>query len=196
MKRPVENTKPINERIAELKSKADRLAGGVITSFESPDAPPEILEQFWKRAVEFEKAPTTTNFAQLTEAGVDLPAPADLSEDEVNEKLQEVIAELARLRVFLVSTDHLSDRELYEKLWEDLLQETIVPDTSPNSSWTIDFVSSGSDEDIELYLKYYADPAARAEWQEMWRDESIPAHEDPPYDRDRHLPKPAWEYQH
>jgi len=181
----------IRKRIAELKREADKLSGGIFASYESKATPPEILEQFWERVVALEKTPTTTNFAQLTAAGVDLPSPKELSDEEVSEKLNTIIEELAKLRVFLTNTNHLSDRELYQRLWERTLQEEIIPDPSPNASWTIDLVSSGSPEDNELYLKYYADEFARAEWEDDWTDEPIPTHEDPPYDRDRRLPKPA-----
>jgi len=192
MKRQSEKT--IEERIADLKLEADRLSGGIVAGFEAPDTPPEILEQFWERVVAFEKTPTTTNFAQLTEAGVELPSPRELSDEQIKEKLKSVIEGLAKLRVFLTNTNHLSDRELYERLWEETLHEEIIPDPSPNASWTVDLVSSGSIEDEELYLKYYADELARAEWEADCPDGPIPAREDPPYDRDRNLPKPVWQY--
>ncbi len=52
----------------------------------------------------------------------------------------------------------------------------------------IDFLSSGSDEDNELYLKYYADDDYRRRWRDDWPNDVIPPHVDPPYDRDGNLP--------
>ena len=41
-----------------------------------------------------------------------------------------------------------------------------------------------------LYLKYYADEDWRQQWMADFPDYDLPAHENPPYDRDRHLPRP------
>ena len=48
---------------------------------------------------------------------------------------------------------------------------------------------SGSDEDNELYLKYYADEDYRQRWHKDWPNDVIPPHVDPPYNRDSKLPK-------
>jgi hypothetical protein len=60
-----------------------------------------------------------------------------------------------------------------------------------DSGWThhIDFLSSGSEEDNFLYMKYYADEEDRQYAREHYPDEVIPPHEDPPYHRDANLPK-------
>ena len=50
-------------------------------------------------------------------------------------------------------------------------------------------VETGSDDDIQTYLKYYADEKARVKWGHYWPDDKIPKHEDPPFDRDRFLPQ-------
>src|SRR5206468_3786006 len=96
---------------------------------------------------------------------------------------------LAEQHVYLLSTNHLSDRKLYQKLLDDVLHETVpdVPDDEFGSC-VIDLVSSGCAEDIQLYLKYYADEEARQHWVESFPGHVIPPHEDPAYDRDRLLP--------
>jgi hypothetical protein len=65
------------------------------------DCPAELEESFWKYVVDYEEAPLTTNFQQLQEADVSLPAPDSLNEDELTAKLWEVIHKLALLRVFI-----------------------------------------------------------------------------------------------
>jgi hypothetical protein len=181
------------ERIAELKREAQELAGGEMAAGGMEDTPPEVEEGFWKHVVDYEKAPWTTNFKQLEEAGIELPAPETLNDEQITKKLWEVIHGLALLRVFLDDTDHLSDRELYTALWSDLLREEVKalpPD--PDGAWHLSPIGSGSEDDTYLQMKYYADE----KWREMWMkdvpDYVMPEHEDPPYDRDRLLPQPDY----
>jgi hypothetical protein len=168
-------------RINELRE----AAGGEMTEWESPDCPPELAEAFWGNVMAYESAGTTCHFNQLQELGIELPAPDQLNEVELSTKLWEVIHGLARLNVFISQTDHLNDRELYNHLWHDSLREI----------WTshIDLLGSGSDEDNELYLKFYADDEDRERWGRDFPDDLIPPHVDPPYDRDRTLPRAAME---
>jgi hypothetical protein len=182
-----------DKRIEDLKRRAEELCDGQMKLGISDDCPAETEESFWKYVVEYEEAPSTTNFHQLETAGVSLPAPDSLHDQELAEKLWEVIHKLALLQVFIEQTDHLSDRELYTYLWTDSLrEETKVFPQVANSAWHIQMLGSGSEEDNRLYLKYYADDASRRHWHKDFPHDPIPAHEDLPYDRDRLLPKPDY----
>jgi hypothetical protein len=95
------------------------------------------------------------------------------------------------LHVFIEQTDHLSDRELYTHLWTDSLrEETKALQMAAGSAYHIQLLGSCSEEDMLLYLKFYAD--FRRQWHKDWPKDPIPRHEDPPYDRDRVLPKPDY----
>jgi hypothetical protein len=179
-------------RINEMREAAREAAGGEMTEWQSADCPPEVAEQFWRNVLDYETADETCHFVQLEEAGIALPPPDELDDTAVTSKLWEVVHALAKRKTFLSDTDHLSDRELYARLWHDVLRETTM-NLPADSGWTehIDLVSSGSDEDNEMYLKYYADEDSRRQWQNDWPDDVIPPHVDPPYDRDAHLPKSA-----
>jgi hypothetical protein len=182
------------KKIEELKRKAKELTGDEMVEGESEECPPEVKEQFWSEVVAYENAPWTTHFKQLEEAGVQLPAPEDLNDEELNAKLWEIIRRLAFMRVFLSQTDHLTDRELYTHLWSDLLREEtkdLVLDQ--DSACHLEVLGSYGEEDMHLYLKYYADEDSRRQWHEDWPEAIIPDHEDPPFDRDRYLPKPSYE---
>jgi hypothetical protein len=170
-------------RINELKQEFAEREGRDPHDLESES------DGFWQHIAAFE-GPWTTYFEQLVTVGVELPDPAMLSDPELTDKLWEVIRRLADRRVFLSRTDHLSDRELYTHLWDESLREgTPAWPLGPDSACHIDILGGCSEEDIEKQFRYYADDEDRAHWMKSFPDFEMPPHEDPPYDRDRHLPK-------
>ncbi len=175
-------------RINELTEQARELGMG--ESFVDGDCPPEIHEQFLKNIVDYESAPVSSHFAQLEQAGVALPPPDSLDDAALHAKLWEVINVLAKMSVSLSRTDHLSDRELYTELWGDTLREDTAI-MAPGSGWMchLDMLGGCSEEDIENSLRYYDSEEDRQQWAKEWPDDVIPPHVDPPFDRDRHLPK-------
>jgi hypothetical protein len=180
------------KRIEDLKRRAEELCGGQMEVGTLDDCSAETEEAFWQQLVDYEEAPWTTHFQQLEKAGVSLPPPDSLKDKELTAKLWEVIQKLALLHVFIEQTDHLSDRELYTHLWTDSLrEETKALPMDANSAYHLQMLGSGSEEDNLLYLKYYADDAWRRQWHKEFPGDPIPRHEDPPYDRDRVLPKPS-----
>ncbi len=155
--------------------------------------PPELAEQFLRHVMDYEEAPTTTHFRQLQDAGVDLPSPDRLGDEQLASTLRTMIAVLARLDVYLSNTDHLSDRELYTSLWaEGLHEEVALSDRGEQMPCTLDLLASGSARDIYLHLKHYADEDYRRSWAEQFPEDQVPAHEDPPFDRDRTLPRATY----
>jgi hypothetical protein len=175
-------------RIEELRHKVEALGG---YSGASEDCPPDIEEQFLKNVLAYETAQYKPLFDTLVESGISLPRPDELDDAQLREKLWEIIRALELLRVYLDHTDHLTDRELYSDLWMELLREpvAIFPGDAA-SEHHLDIVGSGSEEDINLWLKYYAEDQTRKSWAEEWGSAKVPTHEQPPYDRDRLLPKP------
>ncbi len=131
---------------------------------------------FWAMVYDFEVAPVTTNRKQLAEMGIEVPAADSLADDEIAVKLKEIVAALASLHVYLLHTDHLSDRDLYRRLAEEVLDEEVrdIPPVHGVREY-VDLVGTGSEADAELFDKYYAGSDAEAA----------------PYDRDRHLPRPT-----
>lgn len=183
----------IQIRIQKLKQQVEELTAGRMVSHDSADCPAEVEEQFLKNIVAFEQATWTQPFQVMIESSISLPSPAELDDSQLTAKLWEVINALALLRVYLYHTDHLSDRELYTELWNDSLREEMVlqPEDT-NYACHIDLIGSGSEEDIHIYLKYYAEEDERGGWAKEWPGESIPDHEELPYDRDRYLPQSSF----
>jgi len=176
-----------DERIAKLRAELEKLGGSTI-SLES--MPPDIEEDFLRHVLERATREPVTLYNQLETAGVQLPAPDQLDDSALTRTLPRLIQRLATLGVYLIHTNHLSDRELYEYLYHEGLREEarLFPD-NPTYAYIIDLTGNGSDEHTLIYLKHYADEQYRADWTHDWPDDSMPAHEDPPFDRDSSLPQ-------
>src|SRR6478752_1761047 len=111
-------------RINKLRNEISDLTNGeMVEGNNAEKLPPDLQEQFLEYVANYEKAPLTTDAEKLLENGVDLPAPDELDDEEIRAKLWELIQRLGRMRVFLSNTNHLADRELYQKLWKDSLRE-------------------------------------------------------------------------
>ena len=190
-KKPIETKEGTDrqEPIRDLQRRAEEFVAGELSIFASEEMSRDLREEFRERVVAFEKLEWITSFELLVQGGMELPAPDELDDSQLTAKLWEVILGLAMLRMFLYNTNHLSDRELYEELWYEVLREG-NPDMpiNENSACHIDLVGSGSEEDIELYLRYYADAEDRHHWAKDWPNDVMPEHKTPPYDRDRQLP--------
>jgi hypothetical protein len=141
------------------------------------------------RAIEGE-GPQTTLLALITGDGVQVPSPDELSDEQLSVKLWEVIHAIHNHGALLYSTDHLCDRELYRKLYEQTLIEEypIVPEGYLHSCH-IDLLGFGGDEkDDQAYLKYYADDKTRQRWQRDF-NVTLPERAIPPFHRDESLPR-------
>jgi hypothetical protein len=181
--------KSLDLRLGQSKRKGADPADGQDLSFGSDADSWTLKEEFWKRVVAFEEATPVILFDVLSQGGLSFPAPEEMDDVHLKVKLWEIINGLALLGVYLHNTDHLSDRELYAYLWNEALHEkTVIFPNDPDFAYHYDLVGSGSEEDMFLYLKYYADTEERHQWAEEWPEDVIPASEQRPFDRDRYLP--------
>lgn len=177
-------------RIAELQAELADLTGEPIRRHLAEDEPDDSFEA-WKRGVDaIESGPSMPLCDILQQQRNFTPTPLAHLEDSgtLSEELWLLIYALASMRVFLDDTNHLSDRELYERLLNKLLLEDsiLIPE---GSGWNCRFsVCDLSDQYQDCYLRYYADEATRSWHAAEFPETVLPPKEDPPYDRDTYLP--------
>ena len=173
------------KRIEKLKAELERLGGAVS---DNPDLSLDMEEQFLKHILAFESTNQLSLLQWLENAGLEVPSPEQLTDAQLRDKLWEIIDRMASLGAYLHSTNHLSDRELYRYLITDALrEETVLPEAGGGGGWHISPIGGCSEEDNEIYLRYYADDESRKGWRGD-SDEPLPPKEKLPYDRDRLLP--------
>ena len=175
------------ERIAKLRQEVEKLGGGTM-SLES--MPADMEEEFLRHVLEYESAEPISLLRLLENSGLEVPPPDRFDDEQLAIKLKEIVERMASLGAYLLHTDHLSDRALYEYLYQDgLREEAVLFPENPSYAYMIDLTGSGSEEDNQTYLTYYADEEYRRQWTHDWPDDQLPDHEDPPFDRDRFLPQ-------
>src|ERR1051325_2737852 len=178
---------PQEERIARLHAELEKL-GGSTTALEA--MPADMEKKFLRHVLEYETAEPISLMKLIENSGMPVPAPDTLDDDALKIKLKELIERMSQLGAFLLHTNHLSDRALYDFLFrEGLREEAVLFPENPSYAYMIDLTGSGSDDDNQIYLKHYADEEHRRRWAHDWPDDPLPEHEDPPFDRDRFLPQ-------
>jgi len=108
------------ERIAKLRAELEKL-GGSTTTLDS--MPADMEEEFLRHVLEYETAEPISLMRLLENSGLEVPAPESLDKDTLRIKLKETIERMASLGAYIMHTDHLSDRELYDYLYHDALRE-------------------------------------------------------------------------
>jgi len=176
-------------RIEKIRREIQETARTEMISGKVTDCDPEVEEAFLEHVIALETHGFVSPFDTLVREGFDLPAPEKLDEAALTAKLQELIHTLAARRLFLHSTNHLSDRELYSWLWRDGLREGLMGFGLPIGNCHLDVLGACTEEDIVLQMRYYADEQERAGFAADFPDFPMPPKEKPPYERDRHLPK-------
>lgn len=175
------------ERIARLRQEVEKLGGNAL-SLDS--MPADMEEEFLRHVLEYEKAEAISLLQLLANSGLEVVPPDQLEHETLRVKLKEMIDRMASLGAYVLHTDHLSDRALYEYLYHDgLREEAVLFPENPSYAYMIDLVGSGSEEDNQIFLKYYADEKYREQWATDWPDDRLPEREAPPFDRDRFLPQ-------
>src|SRR5712664_4217817 len=124
------------KRIEKLRAELQKLGDEI--SHES-DLPADMEEEFLKHILEFETAEQLTLMQWLENAGLEVPPPQQLDDEQLQAKLRELINRMASLGAYLHNTNHLSNRELYSYLHDEALQEpTVLFPENPSFVYGID----------------------------------------------------------
>jgi hypothetical protein len=175
------------ERIARLRHEVEKLGGNTM---QLESMPADMEEEFLRHVLEYEHAEPISLFQLLENCGLEIVPPDQLDEETLRLKLKELIDRMASMGAYLLHTDHLSDRALYEYLYNDgLREEAVLFPENPSYAYMIDLVGSGSEEDNQIFLKYYAEEKHREQWANDWPADLIPDRAERPFDRDRFLPQ-------
>lgn len=153
------NKKHIEKRIVELEN-IIRKRGGLLGR--NPGTPSELYLSFLEHTLAFDdshKGAQVKGIDMKTEihAHLELPSESELDDHSLTEKLHALVELLASFHINLCSTDHLTDRELYNTLLGQLLDKPFDLSTfTPNGSEYIDLCN-----DPDLFEKFYDDPDAK-----------------------------------
>lgn len=139
--------------------------------------PLEAENEYLASILAWERAPALP-IAQWFDPPMSLPPAATLDDKTLRTRLFETIEQLASKDVVLRQTDHLSDRELYRLIVQDILPTCEKCVAIPGNQLQWQCV-----EDTETYLRFYADAVERRRYQEE-HDCGLPASEPVPYPRD------------
>ena len=156
---------------AEIAGQKEREQPAAITGGEQPEG--------WQRPIN-----------QLQKTGGTLLPPAELTDETLTAKLWELLHNLAIQGFYVSHSDHLNDREVYTELWtHGLRNEALLPGKCKTGGWFHDFLGSWGEDEMQLWLRYYASDADRAKHGKEWPKDTMPPKEKPPFNRDWRLPK-------
>src|SRR5919108_5643305 len=153
------------QRIEFLRGELEKLGIPLYDSlppeFDNADFEERILHQL----LEFHTNEPIAPLTLLHNAGVTISEPDQLDDMALTAKLEDLIQQLASVGIYLQRTNHLSDRELYEYLYNyELRTEARLFPENPNYSYTINLAGLDLDSlimtaesvDVRFYLMYYA----------------------------------------
>ncbi len=164
---------------AQLRDELEPFFDESITSLNVHEMPTPVENQFLRSMLAWEKAPTLP-IAQWFNPVLVLPSPEGLDDDQIHDRLWDVIQQLYDKRIVLNFADHLTDRQLYTLILRDILpaEEKMIAQGENYLHW--DCADASGDPDV--WLRYYATPEERDIWQTEYPGD-LPPGEQPRYPR-------------
>lgn len=152
--------------------------------------PPAIEEALLEQVRDIERDGWQRPMDELVKRDIAPIPPDEMTDAALPPHLWELLHNLACRGFYVLHTDHLSDRALYEVLWKKgLREEAILPGRSRTGGYFYDTIGSYGDEDLEIFHRYYETEKARARRLAEFPNPTPPPRETPPFSRDWRLPK-------
>ncbi|MBQ2820010.1 MAG: hypothetical protein IJF17_00300 [Thermoguttaceae bacterium] len=167
-------------RNAELRSELEPYYDESIVSLDERHLPLDVENEYLEMMLAWEMAPVLP-ISQWFDPPLCPRHPSFMTQEEVRLELRKLAEALYEKQIVLDFTDHLSDRELYLLICQEILpsKEKMLAVRDGYLHW--DCASVG--ENQEIWLTYYASDEEREIWEEM-NDRSAPLKLVPPYLRD------------
>ena len=177
-------------RIEKLKDEIAEAAAGGMHEIKTGDLPPSIEEAFLEQIRDIERDGWQRPMDELARHHAAPLPPDELTDEALPPHLWNLLHHLACRGFYVLRTDHLSDRALYEILWKKgLREEAILPGRSRTGGFFYDTIGSYGPEDLEILQRYYESEKDRARHLAEYPNSNPPPRERPPFSRDWRLPK-------
>ena len=178
-------SRPTSEEVAQillnaqLRDQLEPFLDESVRLLDDHHLPTEDENEFLASMLAWEKAPVLP-ISKWFEPELELAHPDSLSEEQLSEALQKTLQQLYERRILLEFTDHLSDRALYCLIYRDILpaNEKMVDLPKNYLHWHC----LDAEEDPQTWLRYYATPSEREEWETI-NDQQPPRAETPRFPR-------------
>ena len=177
-------------RIGKLKDEIAEATGGEMSETKFADLPPAIEEAYLGQVRDIERDGWQHPMDELAKHHAAPLPPDELTDEALPPALWTLLHSLACRGFYVLHTDHLSDRALYEILWKKgLREEAILPGRSRTGGYFYDTIGSYGPEDLAIHHRYYETEKDRARHLAEFPNSTPPPREPPPFSRDWRLPK-------
>jgi len=150
---------------AALRDELEPYFDEAITCVNVHQFPVRFENEFLASMLAWETAPILPIYRWF-EPELRLPSAASLNEYQLSEILADLIEKLYEKKIVLDFTDHLTDSELYELIYRDILPSREKKLDLRNNYIHFDCSHTGGDPSI--WLKYYASDEERVAWADTY----------------------------
>jgi hypothetical protein len=156
-------------RNGELRTAIEPYLDEAVWEIDFRQLPTEAENRFLESMLAWELAPLAP-VARWFDPPLAMQPACTLDDEQIRDRLWEVIELLHAKRIVLDYTDHLSDRELYALIRRDILPAPLKRVDLPDNFVHWD-CSASLEGDQTVWLTYYASDEEREEWgREEGRD--------------------------